>query len=173
MAAVASAPLPYPVEPGTQGAQQPLHIPQPVSAADKRVSQASACSGTSTNSDGKRKMQVGPWRLGRTLGRGSSGTRISYQNGLTLGRVRLAKNVNTSQLAAVKIVPKSVTPTAKRKDTKEDKTADTGLSYSIEREVVIMKLIEHPNVMRLYDVWENRGELYDHLLALLIVDISY
>ena len=23
-----------------------------------------------------------------------------------------------------------------------------------------MKLIEHPNVMRLYDVWENRGELY-------------
>ena len=29
----------------------------------------------------------------------------------------------------------------------------------IEREVVIMKLIEHPNVMNLYDVWENRGEL--------------
>ena len=23
-----------------------------------------------------------------------------------------------------------------------------------------MKLIEHPNVMSLYDVWENRGELY-------------
>jgi hypothetical protein len=90
-----------------------------------------------------------------------------------LGRVRLAKNVNTAQLAAVKIVPKSATPTAKRKDTKEDKTADTGLSYSIEREVVIMKLIEHPNVMRLYDVWENRGELYDKLANLVIVDISY
>lgn len=30
----------------------------------------------------------------------------------------------------------------------------------IEREVVIMKLIEHPNVISLYDVWENRGELY-------------
>lgn len=29
----------------------------------------------------------------------------------------------------------------------------------IEREVVIMKLIEHPNVINLYDVWENRGEL--------------
>lgn len=29
----------------------------------------------------------------------------------------------------------------------------------IEREVVIMKLIEHPNVISLYDVWENRGEL--------------
>jgi serine/threonine-protein kinase HSL1, negative regulator of Swe1 kinase len=78
-----------------------------------------------------------------------------------VGRVRLAKNVNTGQLAAVKIVPKSVTPTAKKKDdfNKTAKVGDTELSYGIEREVVIMKLIEHPNVMRLYDVWENRGEL--------------
>jgi serine/threonine protein kinase len=30
---------------------------------------------------------------------------------------------------------------------------------SIEREVVIMKILEHPNVISLYDVWENRGEL--------------
>lgn len=29
----------------------------------------------------------------------------------------------------------------------------------IEREIVIMKLIEHPNVMRLYDVWETQSEL--------------
>lgn len=82
---------------------------------------------------------------------------------LILGRVRLAKNVNTGQLAAVKIVPKSLTPTARKKDDGKikapEKTGDTGLSYSIEREVVIMKLIEHPNVMSLYDVWENRGEL--------------
>jgi serine/threonine-protein kinase HSL1 (negative regulator of Swe1 kinase) len=79
---------------------------------------------------------------------------------LSSGRVRLAKNVNTGQMAAVKIVPKSLTPTAKKKDDgKGEKTGDTGLSYSIEREVVIMKLIEHPNVMSLYDVWENRGEL--------------
>ena len=34
------------------------------------------------------------------------------------------------------------------------------LPYGIEREVVIMKLIEHPNVISLYDVWENRSELY-------------
>ncbi|OLL24338.1 Serine/threonine-protein kinase HSL1 [Neolecta irregularis DAH-3] len=97
----------------------------------KRVSQASASSGTSAKSLSR---QIGPWRLGRTLGRGSS------------GRVRLAKNATNGQLAAVKIVPK----TGEKK----------GLPYGIEREVVIMKLIEHPNVMRLYDVWENRGELY-------------
>jgi len=71
--------------------------------------------------------------------------------------------MNSGQLAAVKIVPKSVTPTAKKKDDgkgKNTEKADGVLSYSIEREVVIMKLIEHPNVMSLYDVWENRGELY-------------
>ncbi|ORY33799.1 hypothetical protein BCR39DRAFT_519287 [Naematelia encephala] len=30
----------------------------------------------------------------------------------------------------------------------------------IEREIVIMKLIDHPNVMSLYDVWETAKELY-------------
>lgn len=94
-----------------------------------------------------------------------------------LGRVRLAKNVNTGQLAAVKIVPKSLTPTARKKDDGKskapEKAGDNGLSYSIEREVVIMKLIEHPNVMSLYDVWENRGELYDPRLSRLISDTLY
>lgn len=32
--------------------------------------------------------------------------------------------------------------------------------HSIEREIVIMKLIDHPNIMRLYDVWETSTELY-------------
>ncbi|KAL9106320.1 MAG: hypothetical protein Q9227_008656 [Pyrenula ochraceoflavens] len=34
------------------------------------------------------------------------------------------------------------------------------MPFGIEREVVIMKLIKHPSVISLYDVWENRGELY-------------
>jgi hypothetical protein len=29
----------------------------------------------------------------------------------------------------------------------------------IEKEIVIMKLIEHPNVLRLMDVWETGKEL--------------
>lgn len=89
-----------------------------------------------TSSSSKRtKTHVGPWRLGRTLGRGSS------------GRVRLAKHNTTGQLAAVKIVPKEL-------------VNHNNNNYGIEREVIIMKLIEHPNVMALYDVWENKGELY-------------
>ncbi|CAN6628270.1 probable serine/threonine-protein kinase Kcc4p [Trichomonascus vanleenenianus] len=94
----------------------------------------------SNSSARKTKTQVGPWRLGRTLGRGSS------------GRVRLAKHCVTGQLAAVKIVPKSIVGL--------DENNNGTLPYGIEREVIIMKLIEHPNVMGLYDVWENKGELY-------------
>lgn len=89
----------------------------------------------------KTKSHVGPWRLGRTLGRGSS------------GRVRLAKHSVTGKLAAVKIVPKSSF------DTISYNISDKA-PYGIEREIIIMKLIQHPNVMGLYDVWENKGELY-------------
>ncbi|KAG5356765.1 Serine/threonine-protein kinase HSL1 [Yarrowia sp. E02] len=106
----------------------------------KRLSQ------TSTSSK-KTKTHIGPWRLGRTLGRGSS------------GRVRLARHSHTGQLAAVKIVPKAVVADAVNAANGEEHGA-TGLPYGIEREVIIMKLIEHANVMALYDVWENKGELY-------------
>jgi serine/threonine-protein kinase HSL1 (negative regulator of Swe1 kinase) len=37
---------------------------------------------------------------------------------------------------------------------KHDKAA-----LGIEREIVIMKLVDHPNVMSLYDVWETPKEL--------------
>jgi hypothetical protein len=33
------------------------------------------------------------------------------------------------------------------------------MPYGIEREVAIMKLIEHPHIMKLYDIWENRTEM--------------
>lgn len=122
------------------------------SSEAKRLSQTSTSSYTK-----KTKSHVGPWRLGRTLGIGSS------------GRVRLAKHNVTGQLAAVKIVPKASTsspntttdsamPSSSNTNTNESK--QTNFPYGIEREVIIMKLIEHPNVMALYDVWENKGELY-------------
>ncbi|QSL64097.1 hypothetical protein MERGE_000252 [Pneumocystis wakefieldiae] len=95
--------------------------------------------------DKERRTHIGPWRLGKTLGRGST------------GRVRLAKHSITGQLAAVKIVPK----TACLERSKAGKgTGKSNVVHGIEREIVIMKLIDHPNVMRLYDVWENRHELF-------------
>jgi serine/threonine-protein kinase HSL1 (negative regulator of Swe1 kinase) len=34
------------------------------------------------------------------------------------------------------------------------------IQHSVEREIVIMKLIDHPNILRLYDVWETSTDLY-------------
>ncbi|KAK9479323.1 kinase-like domain-containing protein [Lipomyces japonicus] len=119
------------------------------SYVDKRVSQVSTATTNSSGSGShKRKTHVGPWRLGRTLGRGSS------------GRVRLAKHSRTDMMAAVKIVPKSAAFDDEQEQGGKTGKDAAGLPYGIEREVIIMKLIEHPNVMGLYDVWENRGELY-------------
>jgi len=33
------------------------------------------------------------------------------------------------------------------------------MPFGLEREIVIMKLLNHRNIVRLFDVWENRNEL--------------
>ncbi|KAL1952777.1 hypothetical protein VTO42DRAFT_4268 [Malbranchea cinnamomea] len=116
----------------------------------------SAISTTSTASGrSRRKTHIGPWQLGRTLGKGSS------------GRVRLAKHAVTGQYAAIKIISKkdaklvqSQSIAAMDQNFEPTSSGQLDIPAAIEREVVIMKLIEHPNIMKLYDVWENRGELY-------------
>ncbi|KAI9892423.1 MAG: hypothetical protein M1814_001380 [Vezdaea aestivalis] len=125
--------------------------------ASNRNSQISTTS-TTASSKSKQKTHIGPWRLGRTLGKGST------------ARVRLAKHEITGQLAAIKIVSKkagsftrshSLANDKMKALMREDETEQARrLPFGIEREVVIMKLIEHPNVIQLYDVWENRNELY-------------
>lgn len=120
----------------------------------------SQISTTSTNATGKsrRKTHVGPWRLGRTLGKGAS------------GRVRKARHAVTGQDAAVKIVSKNVAAKLRTESLanldmmiRPNLSSPNGqrrvIPFGIEREVVIMKLIEHPHIISLYDVWENRGEL--------------
>ena len=123
----------------------------------KRHSQISATSTISGTGKSKRKTHVGPWQLGRTLGKGAT------------GRVRLAKHALTSQPAAIKIVSKksaALAQSASMAQMDRDETIPINaaglrtMPFGIEREVVIMKLISHPNVINLYDVWENRGELY-------------
>ncbi|SCV00312.1 LAMI_0G04214g1_1 [Lachancea mirantina] len=130
-------------------------VVQSVTDATKRLSQISSSTTNTTTNSSKRRSRdtIGPWKLGKTLGKGSS------------GRVRLAKNMETGKLAAVKIVPKTKSA---RPNT---------LPYGIEREIIIMKLISHSNVMGLYEVWENRfelflvleyvdgGELFDYLVS--------
>ncbi|KAH3668595.1 hypothetical protein OGAPHI_002349 [Ogataea philodendri] len=90
----------------------------------------------------KNPVKIGPWKLGKTLGKGAT------------GRVLLASNTHTGQKAAVKVVSKSLLG-AEGQD-----ASSAGLSYGIEREIIIMKLLNHKNVLRLYDVWETDNALY-------------
>ena len=155
-------------------------IIESVADAKKRLSQTESVMSNSTGNDNqnfnnkssKRKSRdtVGPWKLGKTLGKGSS------------GRVRLARNVENGQLAAIKIVSKKkyMKPSDKNSVKMDQNSyysasvsnASTTLTtqnnpnnipinpYGIEREIVIMKLISHENVMGLYEVWENKSELF-------------
>lgn len=116
----------------------------------------SQVSTVSTNASGKsrRKVAVGPWILGKTLGVGAT------------ARVRQAKHAVTGQLAAVKIVAKNQSIEVNKHTSlqhvnqiEKDPQGARQMPFGLEREIVIMKLIEHPNVISLYDVWENRGEL--------------
>ncbi|KDQ07769.1 hypothetical protein BOTBODRAFT_119569, partial [Botryobasidium botryosum FD-172 SS1] len=104
---------------------------------------------------------LGPWLLGDTLGKGTSGL------------VRLAKHKHTGKLAAVKIIPKvNIDTSLPNGDLKAEK-----IMRGVHREMVILKLIHHPNVMAMYDVWEEEsdlyllleyvqgGELFDHLVT--------
>lgn len=121
-----------------------------------RNSQISTVS--SNASDGKRiKSCIGPWKLGKTLGKGAT------------ARVRLERHIYTGQEAAIKIVQKrnaqiSQAGSLAALDQAESTLAESEdgirrMPIGIEREVAIMKLIQHPNIMKLYDIWENRTEM--------------
>ncbi|KAG8894363.1 Serine/threonine-protein kinase hsl1, partial [Tulasnella sp. 417] len=110
---------------------------------------------------------LGPWVLGDTIGKGSS---VPLLTKLFLpfprppprwhtGRVRLARHNQTGKLAAVKIIPKNIMFSS-RMSISNASAKHEKLMLGIRREIVIMKLIDHPNIMSLYDVFEADNELY-------------
>lgn len=101
------------------------------------------------------KTHVGPWELGKTLGKGST------------SRVRKARHRLTSQYAAIKIIPKEAALISHTESLQKLDASDAAQRqwYSmlippmIEREIAILKLTSHPAITRLYDVWENQSEM--------------
>jgi len=85
-----------------------------------------------------------------------------------LGQVKIAKSMRTGQYAAVKIVPRHIMvasahrydhpdPTTRRKMRDREERREERQRLTLEREIVIMKLIDHPNVISLLDVHEKDG----------------
>ena len=96
---------------------------------------------------------IGKYRIVRRLGSG------------TTAKVELAQNTENNQYVAVKIIKKSAF------DVKPD------LQRKIRREIALMRLLDHPHLMKLIEVlesphhmyivleYEEHGELFDYLVS--------
>jgi len=124
----------------------------------KRDSDISNASTNASSTNRRRKTHIGPWQLGRTIGRGGC------------SRVRLVRHSGTGQYGAAKIISKATAEKVRAlslanliQSAEQDPTLHPGgkvIPFGLEREICIMKLLDHPNIVRLYDIWENRDELY-------------
>ena len=74
---------------------------------------------------------IGPYILGNRLGSGSNGT------------VVVGKNLMTGDLVAVKVIPKAT-------------SSDPNLSYTVAKEIGVMKLMSHPNVVQFKASYEDQ-----------------
>lgn len=81
------------------------------------------------------KRRVGKYELGRTIGEG------------TFAKVKFARNIETGEAVAIKILDK-------------EKVLKHKLVEQIKREVATMKLIKHPNVVRLYEVMGSKTKIF-------------
>jgi BR serine/threonine kinase len=96
---------------------------------------------------------IGPYVPERVLGTG------------TTGKVKLARHRDTNQQVAIKIIPKSAF------------AQKPNLQMKVRREIALMRVVNHPNIIRQIDVLESpghlhivleyaeRGELFDYLIA--------
>ncbi|WRX26872.1 Protein kinase domain - like 10 [Theobroma cacao] len=75
------------------------------------------------------------FELGRLLGQG------------TFAKVYHARNLTTGQSCAIKVIDK-------------EKIMKGGLIDQIKREISVMRLVRHPNVVRLYEVMASKAKIY-------------
>ena len=120
----------------------------------------SAISTASTTASGrKRKTYIGHWQLGKTIGKGGC------------SRVRAVRHRHTRQYGAVKIIARSTAESTRAQslanliESSKVNASPTAagfkpIPYGLEREIAVMKLLEHDNIVKLFDVWENSNELY-------------
>ncbi|XP_010922709.1 CBL-interacting protein kinase 18 [Elaeis guineensis] len=75
------------------------------------------------------------YELGRLLGQG------------TFAKVHYARNLKTGQSVAIKIIDK-------------EKVLRVGLVDQIKREISVMRLVKHPNIVQLYEVMASKTKIY-------------
>lgn len=87
----------------------------------------------SENNNGQVLMQK--YELGRLLGQG------------TFAKVYHARNIKTSHNVAIKVIEK-------------EKVFKVGLIDQIKREISVMRLVKHPNIVQLFEVMASKSKIY-------------
>ncbi|PVH62228.1 hypothetical protein PAHAL_3G241600 [Panicum hallii] len=83
----------------------------------------------------ERSVLMGRYEIGRLLGQG------------TFAKVYYSRNLATGQTVAIKVIDK-------------DKIVKTGLMDQIKREISIMRLVRHPNILQLFEVMATKNKIY-------------
>ncbi|XP_016682735.2 CBL-interacting serine/threonine-protein kinase 24 isoform X11 [Gossypium hirsutum] len=83
----------------------------------------------------KKTRTVGKYEVGRTIGQG------------TFAKVKFARNSVTGESVALKVLPKATILKHRMVD-------------QIKREISIMKIVRHPNIVRLHEVLAGRTKIY-------------
>ncbi|MBA0597450.1 hypothetical protein Gorai_007254 [Gossypium raimondii] len=83
----------------------------------------------------KKTRTVGKYEVGRTIGQG------------TFAKVKFARNSVTGESVALKVLPKATILKHRMVD-------------QIKREISIMKIVRHPNIVRLHEVLASRTKIY-------------
>ncbi|KAJ5082287.1 hypothetical protein N7532_011330 [Penicillium argentinense] len=141
-------------------------------APDRSVessSHATAPQSTSTSSGAQPRRRTtittptGQWALGKTIGAGS------------MGKVKLAKNMETGEQVAVKIVPRL--STEEHRNSRDTERADRSKEIRTAREAAIVSLVSHPYICGMRDVvrttyhwymlfeYVNGGQMLDYIIS--------
>jgi 5'-AMP-activated protein kinase catalytic alpha subunit len=83
----------------------------------------------------KPNILMGRYELGRLLGQG------------TFAKVYYARNLKTGESVAIKAMDK-------------EKILKVGMIEQIKREISVMRLVRHPNIVRLYEVMASKSKIY-------------
>ncbi|KAI7647530.1 Pkinase-domain-containing protein, partial [Hortaea werneckii] len=108
--------------------------------------------------------QAGHWDLGKTIGAGS------------MGKVKLARNKETGEQVAVKIVPRQSSEGEHRTQAERER-ADHSKEVRTAREAAIVTLVDHPYICGMRDVvrtnyhwymlfeYVNGGQMLDYIIS--------
>ncbi|RKF83633.1 Protein kinase kin1 [Golovinomyces cichoracearum] len=122
-----------------------------------------------TSKSGKSRTTIptasGNWVLGKTIGAGS------------MGKVKLARKMETGEQVAVKIVPRGSTEESPQQSKADRERADHSKEVRTAREAAIVTLLDHPYICSMKDVlrttnhwymlfeYVNGGQMLDYIIS--------